>query len=64
MITLTTANGSKVLLNPSHVILVKEAANTFGESYVEVYHSAAKAPLSVKQTFDEVHQMLYSFYKK
>ena len=54
MISLTSSSGQEVLLNPAHIILVKETSNTFGEPYVEVYHSAAKAPLGVKESLDDI----------
>ena len=63
MITLTAPSGKKVLFNPAHIILVKEASNTFGESYVEIYHSASKAALPVKEDLNDVHSMLHQFFK-
>ena len=63
MITLITTNNQKVLLNPTHIILVREMSNSFGEPYVEIYHSAAKAPLHIKESLDDIHSVLHQHYK-
>ena len=63
MITLHTLKGDKVLVNPVHVIMVKTSENTFGESYVELYHSAAKAPLTIKESLNDVHSILHQYYR-
>ena len=64
MITLHASQDKKVLINPIHIILIKESENNHGGSYVDVYHSAAKAPLVVKDSFEEIQMMLQQFYKK
>jgi hypothetical protein len=65
MIILNSLQGKKVMVNPIHIILVKQQTeNNYGDAHVEVYHSASKAPLIVKDSFADVQMMLQQFYKK
>ena len=59
MIKLTTLTGSKeVLINPDQISLIKQTANHFGESYVEIY--VGDQNIEVQETIVEIENMLYA----
>ena len=61
MILLKTLDKRKVLINPIHIVLVKETKNDFGEKYVEIYCGSER--LDVSEDFGNVQLMLHQFNK-
>jgi hypothetical protein len=62
MMVLHTTQGKKVLINPLHVVLVREAATVYNDPYIEVFCGAEM--VEVKETLDEIQMMLHQFNKK